>query len=81
MFRVLRNLPAAERNTPPQVVTQDGLEIKVCVRTYRLFFVSKSEDYLWKLRSRDEVQKASEQLERKNALRRKWLEDNTTTES
>ncbi|EDR09492.1 Sin3 protein [Laccaria bicolor S238N-H82] len=36
-----RNIPAAVRDTPPDVSTQDGLEIKVCVRTYRLFYVSK----------------------------------------
>ncbi|KAJ7158939.1 hypothetical protein C8R46DRAFT_907080 [Mycena filopes] len=48
-----KNLPDAVRNAPPNVVTDDGLEIKICVRTYRLFFVSKSEDYLFKIRTFD----------------------------
>ncbi|KAJ7127188.1 hypothetical protein C8R44DRAFT_733814 [Mycena epipterygia] len=67
-----KNLPEAVRNVPPTVVTQDGLEIKICVRTYRLFYVSNSEDYLFKLRTFGEVEAASKQLERKTTFRQKW---------
>src|ERR1700761_3715609 len=28
-----------------------GLEIKVCVRTYRLFYVSRTEDVLWRVQA------------------------------
>ncbi|KIK06012.1 hypothetical protein K443DRAFT_674585 [Laccaria amethystina LaAM-08-1] len=69
-----RNIPAAVRDTPPDVSTQDGLEIKVCVRTYRLFYVSRTEDFLWKFRSREEMEKNSQRLKPRNALRRKWIE-------
>ena len=30
------------------VIARPGLEIKVCVRTYRLFFVAHSEDFMWR---------------------------------
>ncbi|KAJ7494566.1 histone deacetylase complex, SIN3 component [Mycena galericulata] len=69
-----RNLPMAIQNAPPNVVTQDGLEIKICVRTYRLFYVSASEDYLFKLRTFGDVEATSKLLEKKNTLRQKWLQ-------
>jgi len=73
-----KNLPDAVRNSPPNVVTEDGLEIKICVRTYRLFYVSQSEDYLFKLRTFDDVEAASKQLQKKNAARQKWLQQQKT---
>ncbi|KAJ7178645.1 hypothetical protein C8R43DRAFT_974110 [Mycena crocata] len=69
-----KNLPAAVKNAPPNVMTQDGLEIKICVRTYRLFYVAESEDYLFKLRTLGEVEAAFKQLEKRNTLRQKWLQ-------
>ncbi|KAJ7650581.1 hypothetical protein FB45DRAFT_888175 [Roridomyces roridus] len=70
-----RNLPAAVHNAPPNVVTQDGLEIKICVRTYRLFYVSNSEDYLFKLRTFESTQAVlKQQLESRKSLRQKWLQ-------
>ncbi|KAJ7903728.1 hypothetical protein B0H14DRAFT_2666128 [Mycena olivaceomarginata] len=69
-----KNLPAAVQNAPPNVVTQDGLEIKICVRTYRLFYVSASEDYLFKLRTCEDVEAASKQLKKRNVLRQQWLQ-------
>ncbi|KAF8880058.1 histone deacetylase complex, SIN3 component [Infundibulicybe gibba] len=68
-----RNLPTVVREVPPEVYTQDGLEIKVCVRTYRLFFVSHTEDFLWKELRREELAKASEKLKARNLLRTQWL--------
>ncbi|KAH9477606.1 Transcriptional regulatory protein SIN3 [Psilocybe cubensis] len=68
-----RNLPSAVKETVPDVSSQDGLEIKVCLRTYRLFYGSHTEDIMWKYRSKDEVERNSVQLAARNALRRKWL--------
>ncbi|KAJ6544852.1 hypothetical protein DFH09DRAFT_1172920 [Mycena vulgaris] len=70
-----KNLPAAVQDAPPNVITQDGLEIKICVRTYRLFYVSQSEDYLFKLRTFGDVEAVSKQLAAKNSFRQKWLEE------
>ncbi|KAF9445685.1 hypothetical protein P691DRAFT_805298 [Macrolepiota fuliginosa MF-IS2] len=69
-----RNIPAKVRDTQPEVITQDGQEIKVCVRTYRLFYVPEKEDFLWKVRSRDEVEDAAVNLKKRNALRKRWLD-------
>ena len=68
-----RNLPAFVRDVPPDVSSQDGLEIKVCVRTYRLFYVSHTEDFMWKYRSKEEMEKNFYSLSKRNALRREWL--------
>ncbi|KAG6837451.1 hypothetical protein H0H93_008994 [Arthromyces matolae] len=69
-----RNLPSSVRESPPGCVSQDGLEIKICVRTYRLFFVSNTEDFMWKVSSQEESMKALEHLEKREKLREKWLE-------
>ena len=68
-----RNLPAFVRDVPPDVSSQDGLEIKVCVRTYRLFYVSFTEDFMWKYRNKEEMEKNACLLSKRNALRREWL--------
>jgi len=73
-----KNLPAAVKNAPPKVATQDGLEIKICVRTYRLFYVSASEDYLFKLRTFEEAEATSASLEKGNARRQKWLQEQSS---
>ncbi|KAJ7104329.1 histone deacetylase complex, SIN3 component [Mycena belliarum] len=73
-LRKFVNLALAVQDALPNVATQDSLEIKICVRTYRLFYVSKSEDYLFRLRTVEEVAAATKQLERKASFRRKWLE-------
>ncbi|KAJ7052531.1 hypothetical protein C8F01DRAFT_1033117 [Mycena amicta] len=75
-----RNLPAAVQNAPPNVVTGDGLEIKVCVQTYRLFYVSHSEDFLVKLRSREDVEAISKRVKRKKESRLKWLKEQTASD-
>lgn len=72
---VPRNMPPGIKDTQPDVSTKDGLEIKVCVRTYRLFFVSHTEDFLWKYRTKEEVDKHAERLKARNIRRRKWLDD------
>ncbi|KAF9041264.1 hypothetical protein BJ165DRAFT_1349868 [Panaeolus papilionaceus] len=69
-----KNLPPSVRETVPDTASQDGLEIKVCLRTYRLFYVSRTEDFMWRYRTKDEVDSISKQLKARNELRRKWLE-------
>ncbi|KAF8067547.1 histone deacetylase complex, SIN3 component [Lyophyllum atratum] len=69
-----RNLPPGVRDAQPNVATRDGLEIKICVRTYRLFFVSNTEDFLWKISTREETRKAATHLQAREKLRKKWQE-------
>lgn len=67
-----RNLPAEKKE--PDILSRGALEIKVCVRTYRLFFVSKTGDSLWRRFEPGEYDKAMKRLEATNDLRRQWLQ-------
>ena len=69
-----RNIPAKVRDAQLDMITQDGQEIKVCVRTYRLFYVPNKEDYLWKFRSKAEMEVTAVNLKKRNKLRKRWLE-------
>lgn len=41
-----RNLPTEVGEEPPlNVETRSGLELKICVNTYKIFFVDNTEDY------------------------------------
>lgn len=62
------------RDAQLDMITQDGQEIKVCVRTYRLFYVPNKEDYLWKFRSKAEMEVTALNLKKRNKLRKRWLE-------
>ncbi|KAL0570127.1 hypothetical protein V5O48_011832 [Marasmius crinis-equi] len=73
-----RNLPHTPEGAlppPPTVLAQDNLEIKICVRTYRLFFVSATEDYLFTIQEPVDVEK----LRKRAESRRKWLESSNSS--
>ena len=59
-------------------ISRARLQIKVCIRTYRLFFVGGTEDFYWRRRSDDDVMDArAEALERKVQKKKvldKWLD-------
>ncbi|KAG0335816.1 Transcriptional regulatory protein sin3 [Podila humilis] len=41
-----RNLPSHIPEEPPQdIITRSGLEVKICINTYKIFFVNSTEDY------------------------------------
>src|SRR5690554_7210198 len=41
-----RNLPAHIPDEPPQdIITHSGLEVKICINTYKIFFVNSTEDF------------------------------------
>ena len=63
----------------PDILARGGLQIKVCVRTYRLFFVSDSEDVMVRLSSRKERAEARRLVEARAQKRRDWLEDYART--
>jgi len=47
-----RNLPIQVGEEPPQnVETKSGLELKICVNTYKIFFVDNTEDYFRRSRN------------------------------
>ncbi|KAI0031590.1 hypothetical protein K488DRAFT_51739 [Vararia minispora EC-137] len=52
-----RNLPAPAEPEPDAagLVARSRLEIKVCVRTYRIFYVPGGEEAVWRVRSAEEI--------------------------
>ncbi|KAJ3896408.1 hypothetical protein GG344DRAFT_36762 [Lentinula edodes] len=71
-----RNLPGPEHILEPNIVGSDALEIKVCVRTYRLFYVSDTEDYLFGMRKKEDYAAILPSLRRRTQARMAWIERN-----
>ncbi|KAJ3857747.1 histone deacetylase complex, SIN3 component [Lentinula lateritia] len=69
-----RNLPGPEHILEPNIVGSDALEIKVCVRTYRLFYVSDTEDYLFGMSKKDDYAAIFPSLHRRTQARMAWIE-------
>lgn len=61
------------KKTQPDVSSRSNLEIKVCVRTYRFFYVTNTEDFLWKYRSKGEMESCFKRLKKRDELRREWM--------
>ena len=68
-------MPRDLGETEASVVVRPGIEIKVCIRTYRLFYVTHSEDSAWKQQTPEELARISKSLETRNRQRHKWLQD------
>ena len=48
-----RNLPKSIPDEPPtNIETKSGLELKICVNTYKIFFVDNTEDFFYRRRSK-----------------------------
>jgi paired amphipathic helix protein Sin3a len=56
------------------ILARGGLAIKVCVKTYRMFFVPNSEDVLVREPSAEEVTSTELGVQRAREKRRKWIE-------
>jgi paired amphipathic helix protein Sin3a len=76
-----RNLPNSVDREPPQnVETKSGLELKICMNTYKIFFVDNTEDYFYRKKNADsnkvESMKHEELKSRKNRhlKLREWIE-------
>ncbi|KAI0674609.1 hypothetical protein C8Q78DRAFT_1015738 [Trametes maxima] len=72
---LLRTKIPAPSGGMPEILARAGLQIRVCVRTYRLFFVSHSEDIMFRLSSARERADARKLVEKRNVKRSKWLEE------
>ncbi|EIW53682.1 uncharacterized protein TRAVEDRAFT_40224 [Trametes versicolor FP-101664 SS1] len=59
----------------PDILACGRLQIKVCVRTYRFFFIPPSEDVVIRLSSAQERADPHVLVERRTAKRKKWMED------
>ncbi|KAI0336648.1 hypothetical protein GY45DRAFT_1332746 [Cubamyces sp. BRFM 1775] len=74
---LLRTKIPAPSGGMPDILARGGIQIKVCVRTYRLFFVPESEDVMFRLSTAQERASARELIEKRNVKRRAWLEQYT----
>ncbi|KAF8574590.1 hypothetical protein K439DRAFT_1649744 [Ramaria rubella] len=72
----LRRTMRPEKVTPPtpSVVSHSGLEIQVCMRTYRLFFVWHTEDSVYWRNLKADLIKWNGNAEAKAHKCRKWIE-------
>ncbi|KIY46777.1 hypothetical protein FISHEDRAFT_75303 [Fistulina hepatica ATCC 64428] len=52
-----------------EVYAGEGLELKICVRTYRIFYVSRSEDLLFRAPTKEYYSGVADRLRHRNQLR------------
>ncbi|KAF8527835.1 hypothetical protein BU17DRAFT_73529 [Hysterangium stoloniferum] len=57
------------------VIAKIGLQSQVCLRTYRLFFVSRSEDWAYWRYLEGDLRKLNEQAEIRLLRRNKWMKE------
>ena len=50
-----------------------SLALRVCMRTYKLFYVANTEETMWRTTSKEESDKATRNLEAHNSRKKKWL--------
>jgi len=65
---------ALKDGSAPSVSSQGSLAMRVCVRTYRIFYVSNTEESLWRVSSVEEHALARANLESLKARQSKFLE-------
>ncbi|KIJ63064.1 hypothetical protein HYDPIDRAFT_93065 [Hydnomerulius pinastri MD-312] len=68
-----KNLPPSVQNTTPDVLARGSLEIRVCVRTYRLFYVPHTEDYLSRIPSDSEKTTLEQRKQQAKERQESWL--------
>jgi paired amphipathic helix protein Sin3a len=67
-----RNIPKDLHEIEASVKAIPGIEIKLCVRTYRLFYVTNSEDIFWRKRT-EEAMTTTKCLQARNRTRQRWI--------
>lgn len=72
-----RSRRSASEEVKDQVHANGSLEMRVCVRTYRLFYVADTEEFIYRIPSADEREQAEANLKAHNAQRMTWLEEFT----
>lgn len=69
-----RNLPEHIPDEPPQdIITHSGLEVKICINTYKIFFVNSTEDFFKRKGSGQTLEKHNEDRSRRSAKMQAWL--------
>ncbi|KAF9283609.1 Transcriptional regulatory protein sin3 [Mortierella alpina] len=83
---IKRNLPAVVPDEPNlDVITHSGLEVKICINTYKIFFVSETEDFFMRKKaglSREKLNEGrAKRLEKMQAWLKSTLEDQESDEA
>ncbi|KAF9185223.1 Transcriptional regulatory protein sin3 [Haplosporangium sp. Z 11] len=69
-----RNLPAHIPDEPPQdIITHSGLEVKICINTYKIFFVNSTEDFFKRKGSSPSQEKLKESRSKRSQKMQEWL--------
>ncbi|CAG8461919.1 45_t:CDS:10 [Acaulospora morrowiae] len=70
-----RNLPSVDvsEQIMSNVVTRNGLEIKICINSYHVFFVNNTEDSFRRIHSAIPATKLKEDTEQRKEIWRRWL--------
>ncbi|CAG8603504.1 7985_t:CDS:10 [Funneliformis mosseae] len=78
-----RNLPSVEGSERilPNVLTRNGLEIKICINSYHVFFVNNTEDSFRRLRTSVPSTKLRQDSLRRKDLWNRWLGSRNDTDS
>lgn len=79
MYRDLRKAaPGGTDKFPENMIVKSALQCRICLRSYKLFFVPSTEDYVY----RKDAQVRDGAVERKKRVDRfdKWLEGRKGTE-
>ncbi|KAF8982848.1 Transcriptional regulatory protein sin3 [Entomortierella lignicola] len=81
-----RNLPSNIPEEPQQdIVTHSGLEVKICINTYKIFFVNTTEDFFQRKGPRVSKEKLhknrSKRLEKMDAWLKATLEEQDSNEA
>ncbi|KAI7825290.1 hypothetical protein BC939DRAFT_448438 [Gamsiella multidivaricata] len=69
-----RNLPAHIPEEPPQdIITHSGLEVKICINTYKIFFVNSTEDFFKRKGSSVSRERLNEGRAKRSEKMQAWL--------
>ncbi|KAI0088979.1 hypothetical protein BDY19DRAFT_947034 [Irpex rosettiformis] len=75
----LPRMPFLRRNVRGHVENDDtlhsggSLALRVCVRTYKLFYVSNTEEVMWRSTTQQDFDQAARNLKVHNSRKKKWL--------
>ncbi|KAI0341407.1 hypothetical protein BDW22DRAFT_1430067 [Trametopsis cervina] len=75
-----RTLRVAPDDESEDVHSGGSLPMRVCVRTYRLFYVPHTEDFIWRSTTPQALSSAARNLELHNTRRKAWLDKFLTRE-
>lgn len=69
-----RNLPQDSGKVVPRLTARGTLEIRVCVRTYRVFYVPGTEDVLYRTHLDEEMTDLEGKVDVAKERRQRWLD-------